>query len=106
MNIEICERCRGHKVIFWDTPITNFDRARIFITFSNNNSMCNSCFKSVSNSRKELVVMCNKKFSLMSDIKSWLFNQNRMIMGFDKLKLDDRECPYFLEHQLYDWNKK
>lgn len=96
MNLEICEKCLN------DTRIEHFrENCKGYLKSYDINTGCgdatylNLYFGNFSSPE---YVCCISKV-IDPNIKCLTKKT------FKKIELIDKKCPYFLEHQLYDWNK-
>lgn len=101
MNLEICEKCLNDKMVKssresegdgsiekWCIYKSFYNKTIIEMFYKWRKSPCGivSCNMYVKNSNRRIKTFTREKFN--------------------KVELIDKDCPYYLEHCLYNWSKK
>jgi len=96
MNVELCKKCLNQESIV-------FKIKKFHISFlSLNNCDGTILVYGDSNSRRFNIAHCCKSVCFREGVL--LERSYKKPKYFDCVALFDHTCPYFLEHQLYDWN--
>ena len=100
MNIEICKKCKGTENL---TFRYGFD-----INSKNQTVMSIRCYFDFDSSDKKynlcqscIYISLNKKYR--NQIRKIIGKSNSYVATFMEI---DKRCPYYVEHQLTEWNKK
>lgn len=100
MNIEICRYCASKK-----------DGSHIIDYLCVEKNKCNSVI--YIGCREFVNVNTKKEFSYchLFCIKKVLNDHNlpdgkNKVFSIENVQLQNQDCPYFFEHQMYDWSKR
>lgn len=112
MNLEICEKCKNGKWWFWDLEALpeqfKSDRKKNYISIIlfSDSTIPHCCIKSVSNTLQELNDFRHPKRTFLGRLKS-IFKKKICPRGsgIDRVEIDDKSCPYLLEHEFQRWYK-
>lgn len=101
MNIEICKRCFGNKnrrlakkSVVWWLSLFFYDKLDVVLCTIESRKKNGILYKGTEHYCRKRIEGNKKK---INEIRKG---------GINKIVLADKECPYWLEHQLYDWNVK
>ena len=87
MNIEICKKCQKAKTVHFSLDFSFFPNKGLTIYFStDDNPVC-----------------IYAKYNNKKDVRKIIGKSNSYISKFMEI---EKSCPYYMEHQLTDWNRK
>lgn len=109
MNIDICKRCK--KIYFYvvDDSLKGVDKKPHLIYRFNCGGNWDMEYWFLSDKRllEAYVIDNNKGWKLIQRNKYWFkFFKKRFINNQFKKEKCFKDCPYYMEHKLSDWNKK
>jgi len=93
MNLEVCEKCMGSEIRF---------ELRKFC-FKKENCAKVLIYPCRFKGKRNRIRCCCKTIEASSSIYSEKIYRSKKKMGL--ISLMDKDCRYFVEHNVYDWSK-